>query len=182
MLKSLAYLKPVWLQQLRQNTGQPEETHYGAQQSQPYQIFEIYNCIWCSCHWQVDNIIHQQWRSTEMAYSHTCGYTLEVPSRYASFCVLRGEFKAILNSDIWEMNIEWTNSINVHHKEVSPGYLCILLGFICSQTVQLQCNFMLSYVFARMVCLLTIHSFLSCGIIKAAQCEFCQKNLLMELY
>ena len=38
--------------------------------------------------------------------AHTCGYTLEVPSRYVSFCVLRGEFKAILNSDIWEMNIE----------------------------------------------------------------------------
>ena len=37
--------------------------------------------------------------------SHTCGCTLEVPSTYASFCELREEFMAILNSDSWEMNI-----------------------------------------------------------------------------
>ena len=37
--------------------------------------------------------------------AHTCGCTLEVPSTYASFCELRGEFMAIFNSDSWEMNI-----------------------------------------------------------------------------
>lgn len=37
--------------------------------------------------------------------AHTCSYTLEVPSTYASFCELREEFMAILNSDSWEMNI-----------------------------------------------------------------------------
>ena len=37
--------------------------------------------------------------------SHTCSCTLEVPSTYASFCELREEFMAILNSDSWEMNI-----------------------------------------------------------------------------
>lgn len=37
--------------------------------------------------------------------AHTCGCTLEVPSTYASFCELREEFMAILNSDSWEMNI-----------------------------------------------------------------------------
>lgn len=37
--------------------------------------------------------------------AHTCGYTLEVPTTYASFCELREEFMAILNSDSWEMNI-----------------------------------------------------------------------------
>lgn len=37
--------------------------------------------------------------------AHTCSCTLEVPSTYASFCELRGEFMAILNSDSWEMNI-----------------------------------------------------------------------------
>ena len=37
--------------------------------------------------------------------AHTCGYTLEVPTKYASFCELREEFMAILNSDSWEMNI-----------------------------------------------------------------------------
>ena len=36
--------------------------------------------------------------------AHTCSYTLEVPSTYASFCELREEFMAILNSDSWEMN------------------------------------------------------------------------------
>jgi len=36
--------------------------------------------------------------------SHTCGCTLEVPSTYGSFCELREEFMAILNSDRWEMN------------------------------------------------------------------------------
>lgn len=37
--------------------------------------------------------------------AHTCSYTLEVPSTYASFCELREEFMAILNSGSWEMNI-----------------------------------------------------------------------------
>ena len=37
--------------------------------------------------------------------AHTCGCTLEVPSTYASFCELREEFMAILNSDSWQMNI-----------------------------------------------------------------------------
>ena len=34
--------------------------------------------------------------------AHTCGHTLEVPSTYASFCDLREEFMAILNSDTVE--------------------------------------------------------------------------------
>ena len=58
------------------------------------------------------------------------------------------------------VNIVWTNSINIHHKLFSLGYICIFLGFICSQTVQLWCNFMLSYVITRMVCLLTTYTFL----------------------
>ena len=56
--------------------------------------------------------------------------------------------------------IVWTNSINIHHKLFSWGYMCIFIGFICSQTVQLRCNFMLSYVITRMVCLLTTYTFL----------------------
>jgi hypothetical protein len=37
--------------------------------------------------------------------AHTCGYTLEVPSTYSSFCELREEFMGILSADGWEMNI-----------------------------------------------------------------------------
>lgn len=37
--------------------------------------------------------------------AHTCGFTLEVPSTYSSFCELREEFMGILNADGWEMNI-----------------------------------------------------------------------------
>lgn len=37
--------------------------------------------------------------------AHTCSCTLEVPSTYSSFCELREEFMAILNSDSWEMDI-----------------------------------------------------------------------------
>ena len=80
------------------------------------------------------------------------GYTLEVPSTYASLFEVREEFMAILNSDSWEMNIVWTNSINVYHKVVSSGYMCVFPSFICPQTVQLWCSFMLSYIITTMVC------------------------------
>ena len=63
----------------------------------------------------------------------------------------------------------WTISINVHHKVVLLGYMYVLLSFICSQIVQLQCIFMLSYVITRRVCLLTTQfTFSSCCVIKAA--------------
>ncbi|PFX13954.1 hypothetical protein AWC38_SpisGene21927 [Stylophora pistillata] len=37
--------------------------------------------------------------------AHTCSFTLEMPSTYSSFCELRQEFMAILNSDVWEIDI-----------------------------------------------------------------------------
>lgn len=37
--------------------------------------------------------------------AHTCGCMLEIPNNYSSYVELRNDFNAVLNAEIWAMDI-----------------------------------------------------------------------------
>ena len=149
MLKFLANFKAVRLQQLRRKHWPTWRDLLGGLTK-----LSLLNSCDSQLHLVTDRLTISFTNSEGLPrrpIAHTCSYTLEVPSTYASLCEVREEVMAILNSDSWEMNIVWTNSINVYHKVVSSGYMCVFPSFICPQTVQLRCSFMLSYIITTMV-------------------------------